>query len=300
MALGKNILDLLCLDKDGKTLFEKNDLVKNKNIEEFTTFYFGFSKNNKILYFCTGEKYLKQTNTFYNLRSFDENFNLLAKLKLDKKPIFYGVNGEIFFLLNKNELCSTISMYNSNLEVTRKFGQENPLLPFFCSLKICRLLVSNQYFIINELINEGDSDHKSVSIINRSNGLVESSFVIDEKFSQIKLYLDKFLITFDNKTCFLKCYNFKGDLLHKTFLDKKLEGGFINVINKELCFELDNDKFFFFLILKKFCSKMFEITYGQMFNSLKIFWFSQNTLITVKYRARYRYRPLTIPFPARQ
>jgi hypothetical protein len=45
---------------------------------------------------------------------------------------------------------------------------------------------------------------------------------------------------------------------------------------------------------------MFEITYGQMFNSLKIFWFSQNTLITVKYRARYRYRPLTIPFPARQ
>jgi len=32
----KNILNILCLDKDGNTLFEKKDLIKNEKIEEFT------------------------------------------------------------------------------------------------------------------------------------------------------------------------------------------------------------------------------------------------------------------------
>jgi hypothetical protein len=38
--------------------------------------------------------------------------------------------------------------------------------------------------------------------------------------------------------------NFKGDLLQKVTLDKKLEGSYFSVLNKELCFELDGDKFF--------------------------------------------------------
>ena len=54
----------------------------------------------------------------------------------------------------------------------------------------------------------------------------------------MRLYLDKFLITFNRVNCLLKCYNFKGDLLHKITLDKNLEGSFIGVINKELCFSL--------------------------------------------------------------
>ena len=37
----KNILNLLCLDRDGNTLFEKKDLIKNKNIEDFTELKFG-------------------------------------------------------------------------------------------------------------------------------------------------------------------------------------------------------------------------------------------------------------------
>ena len=104
--------------------------------------------------------------------------------------------------------------------------------------------MSNQYFIFNEpLINE---DHNSVTIINRSNGLVEASFTIYESFVQIRLYLDKFLITFNNKTCFLKCYNFKGKLLHQITLDKKLVGSYFGVMNKELCFALKSKKFCIF------------------------------------------------------
>jgi hypothetical protein len=236
----RNILNILCFDKGGKTLFEKKDLIKNEEIEEFTYFMFASSKNNKTIYICTGEKHLKQTNTFFNLRSLDENFNLLSKIKLDKKTIGFKVNGENLFLLNKNEKCYTISMYNHNLEIVQTFGQENPLLPFFFSPKIDIFLVSNQYFIFNETLIGDDGYHESVTIINRSNGLVEASLLIHEHFHKIRLYLDKFLITFNNETCFLKCYNFKGDLLEKITLDKKFEGSDISVINKELCFVLKN------------------------------------------------------------
>jgi hypothetical protein len=37
-----NILNLLCLDKNGKTLYEKKDLLKNKKIQEFTTVNLSF------------------------------------------------------------------------------------------------------------------------------------------------------------------------------------------------------------------------------------------------------------------
>jgi hypothetical protein len=240
------ILNLLCLDKYGKTLFEKKDLIKNEEIEEFTNFDFASSKNNKILYIYTAEKHSKQKNTFYNLRSFDENFNLLAKLKLDKEPHDCGVNGETLFILNRNEKCCTISMYNHSLEIVQTFGQENSTLPYFFPPKNYVFLVSNQNFIFNErLIDEDEGDrHNSVTIINRSNGLVEVSFVIYEKFCKIHLYLDKFLLTFNDKTCFLKCYNFKGDLLHEITLDKKFKRSYLSVINKELCFnDFDSEIF---------------------------------------------------------
>jgi hypothetical protein len=239
-----NILNLLCLDKDGNTLFERKDLLKNKEIEEFIHLYFASSKNNKMIYIGTAEKHLKQKNAFFNLRSYDENFNLLSKIKLDKDPADYKVNGENLFILNKNEKCCTISMYNQNLEIVRTFGQENSTLPFYFPPKKSSLLLSNQYFIFNEPFideDDDDEDYKRVTIINRSNGLVETSFVIYEHFHQIKLYLDKFLITFDRETCFLKCYNFKGELLHKITLDKKLEGSKFCVTDKEFCFFLKNE-----------------------------------------------------------
>jgi hypothetical protein len=241
----KNNLNLLCLDKNGNTLFEKKDLIKNKSIEEIKLFL--FRSSHKIVYIYTEEKHLKQTNSFYNLRSYDENFNLLAKIKLDKETDVFETNGENLFLFDKNEKCSTISMYNHNLEMVQKFGQENPLLPFYFSLKVDIFLVSNQYFIINEpIIDEDDVNHNSVTIINRTNGLVEGSFIIHEHFHQMQLYLDKFLITFNYETCVLKCYNFKGDLLHKITLDDKLRGSWFRVINKELCFLIDNILFFIF------------------------------------------------------
>jgi hypothetical protein len=237
LYIEKNILNLLCLDKDGNTVFDKKDLLNNEELEEFIFFNFLSSKCNKTVYVWTGEKHLKQTNTFYNLRSFDENFNLLAKIKLDKRPNYYDVNGEDLFLLDKHENFCTISMYNQNLEIIQKFGQENSTVPFYFSTYSWFFLVSNQYFIIKEPgMEDDDVDFNSnVLFINRSNGLVEGSFKIYENFRQMQLYLDKFLITFSPEAT-IKCYNFKGDLLHQVTLDKKFKGTYMSVLNKKLCF----------------------------------------------------------------
>jgi uncharacterized protein YoxC len=236
-----HILNIQCFDRDGNTLFETNDLIKNREIEENTILNFA-SSNNKIIFICTEEKHKKHKKIFYNLRSFDEVLDVMAEIKLDKKPNDFGVNGENLFILNKNENFCTISMYNDCLEIVRTFGQENSTLPFFFPPKKSSFLVSNQYFFIYETLVDDDEDdaddeyHNSVTIINRSNGLVESTFIIYQNFHQLLLYLEKFLITFNKWTRFLKCYNFKGDLLHKITLDKKLGGSIISVINKELFF----------------------------------------------------------------
>jgi hypothetical protein len=71
LYLFNDVLNLLCLDKYGNTLFEKRDLIKKKEIEEIKFLCFRSSSFNKTLYICTGEKHSNQTNKFYNLRSFD-------------------------------------------------------------------------------------------------------------------------------------------------------------------------------------------------------------------------------------
>jgi hypothetical protein len=242
----KNVLNFLCLDRNGNTLFEKKDLLKNKKIVEITYLYLACSKNKKTLFIYTEEKHLKQKQAFYYLRSFDENFNFLAEIKLDKESDDYEVNGENLFLLDKNCNYCTISMYNHNLEIIQTFGQENSTVPFFFPPEIDYFFVSNQYFIFYETLNNEDDDkYNNVTIMNRSNGLVETSFKIYEDFTSMRLYLDKFLITFNRVNCLLKCYNFEGDLLHQIILDKKLEGSYLDVINKELCFALAQDDIFF-------------------------------------------------------
>ena len=138
-------------------------------------------------------------------------------------------------------------MYNHNLEKIQRFGQEDRMLQFYLPLSVNVFLVSNQYFIINgNFDNEDENDDDYIlKILNRSNGLVEASFKIHEDY-RVKLYLDNFLITVDPNTRFLKCLNFKGDILHEITLDEKLKGSEFNVINKELCFELFKDKYFVF------------------------------------------------------
>ena len=101
------------------------------------------------------------------------------------------------------------------LKLFKRLAKKIQYLPFYCSSKSSTFLVSSQYFIITETMNcLKDDEYSRVTITNRSDGLLESSFVILDNFEHMQLYLDKFLLTFDEETCSLNCYNFKVDLLH--------------------------------------------------------------------------------------
>jgi hypothetical protein len=202
--LKNNILNLVCLDKDANTLFEKRGLIKNKKIEKFINFSHNFSSHSKIAYIYTEENHFQQEKSFFNYRSFDENFNFLGKTKLENRPYACGVNGEHIFILNQNEKFCTISMYNHSLEIVQNFGQENSMLPFYCPRDLGSFLVNIQYFIIIQEIPY--ENHNNVTIINRSNGLIESIFKTFEIVHQMRLYLDKFLLSFNRDTCSLGCY----------------------------------------------------------------------------------------------
>ena len=53
-----NILNLICTDRGGKTVFEKKDLVKNKKIVEIPYLYLAFSKNNTCSFLLSFISYL--------------------------------------------------------------------------------------------------------------------------------------------------------------------------------------------------------------------------------------------------
>jgi hypothetical protein len=216
-----------------------------KIIEKFLEVDVVSSNKCKIIYIYTEEKYFGQQVSLYKLRSYDAHFNLVAKIKLSKKRDDLVLHGENIFLLNKNENDEfySLCMYNSKLEIVQKFGQANKSLPFYFASKIDFFFVSDQYFIINEPIKKKE---EKVTIINRSNGLVETSFVIYDIFHRLRLYLDKFVLTFNRETRMLKSYNLKGHLLSEIVLDEKLRSASFYILNKELCFATNEKKFCIF------------------------------------------------------
>jgi hypothetical protein len=138
-------------------------------------------------------------------------------------------------------------MYNSNLELIQKFGQvNNRALPFFLSSKSELFFVNDQYFIINEASHDNDDDKQKITVIHRSTGLVYSSFMIYQFFDQMQLYLDKYLLTFNQDKCLLKSYSLNGEFLSEIALDKKLDVTIFYPLDKELCFATDQDNFCIF------------------------------------------------------
>ena len=97
-----------------------------------------------IDFFISASSYYKIIFIFYEvferslfkLRTFDENFSLLAEICLDKKPKSHNFNGDNVFILNnryKNQGFLTVSMYDSNLDLIKTFGQSDQTLSFFFS-----------------------------------------------------------------------------------------------------------------------------------------------------------------------
>jgi len=246
-----NSLNLLIMDKNFSTLFEMKNLIQSKKIEKLINFECFSSSNMKTIFIFTEEKHFDKEHLIFKIRSFDKDFSILSKLKLDREPTDYEVNGENLFLLSNNQDFFTIAIYNSTLEKVEEFGQADPLLPFFFTPKMYGLSVNDNYFIFHEEVKwEDENDNvEKITLINRTNGLVETTFIIYDSFDVIRLYLNKFLLTFSYETCLLKSYNLKGKLISEIALDQKFNWSRFSPLNKEdkeLCFVTYENKCFIF------------------------------------------------------
>ena len=244
-----NSLNVICTDRRGSVLYEKKNLIKSEKIEYFLEKDIVISPNGAI-YIFSEEKHVGIEICILKISSFDEDFNFNTSIELSNDPtrLWAGnkinLSGENICVLNmrENGLFRTISVYDSNLDFVEKIGQADRTLPFFFSPKIEYLFVSDQYFITVEptqlhAVEElDDSDPVKIVLLNRATGLVERFFIIKEYFREIVVYLDKYIITYDNDNGFLRSYNLKGDLLKKICLDEELKDSSIYALNKELCF----------------------------------------------------------------
>jgi len=247
-----NSLNLVCVDRDGKTLYQKKNLIKSNKIREFREIDILISSS-KHIFIYSEEKHLDQGNKIFKLRSFDERLNFLAVAKLanDPNPIWSGdkikINGENLFVLNQNQAFNTIFLYNSNLEIVQRFGQNDQSLPYFFPNSVDYFLVSDQFFIMLELLVENENESKIV-VINRANGDIHATFILREFFDMMHLYLDEFILTFDSSSNVIKFYSIDGKFLGQKKLDFNTETSF-NTLNKEVCFwqaERESGKFFIF------------------------------------------------------
>ena len=238
-----NSLNAVCTDKTGNVLFEKN-LTRSMNVEEIVSASIHVSKckNNFIFLYSVEKHYEKEMNVF-KLRSYDQNFNLLAKRRIFFEPCDVKLHGKNFFVLGNSEddaFC-TLDMFNSNLELVESFGQGDPQLPFyFATDQKHGLCISDRYYIVREDREwEDEEGEQKIKIINRESGLVETTIILYEKLDGLQIYLDKFILLFNADSGLLKTYDFRGNLVNEIILDERVKNSIFSILNKELCFAND-------------------------------------------------------------
>jgi hypothetical protein len=233
----KNNLNFSVLDSNLEIRAKKRSILPNINLRYFNT----CSSRNSI-YVYVREVHSNEENLIVEtIRSFDENLNFVAMLRLDVFMCMTSFNDVLFVGFIENDLYR-IRSYDSKLKVIQDFGQMFPNLPFHFPKDTSTFLVNEQFFIMCETLD--DEEHvednvvqNRISLINRTSGLVEKSFLVHD-FNEFIIYLNKYVLTYEHvEQSVLRCYNFSGDLVEKTILDDdKLIADLEFSIKKELYF----------------------------------------------------------------
>jgi len=234
-----NNLNFSLFDNHLEIRAKKRNILPNLNLDYFNT----CSSRNSIYVYVREKHSNDESSIVETIRSFDENLNFKAMLRIDEWPIFRmtSFNDILFVGFVENDLYRVRS-YDSNLEVIQDFGQMFPSLPFHFPKDTTTFLVNEQFFIMcetcdDEELVEDNVVQNRITLINRTSGRVEKSFLV-HGFNEFIIYLNKYVLTYEHvEQSILRCYNFNGDLVEKTVLDDdKLIANLEFSIKKELYF----------------------------------------------------------------
>ena len=125
----------------------------------------------------------------------------------------------LFILYTASANHQIIKVYNSKLEEVEQFGQGDPGLPFCFSNAFSNLVVSDDFFILNN--SNGDID-----VIHRQNGIntlhKEKAIGRYKAISGFIYSDDTYACYFDKEACKLAIFNFNFDKLEEFQLDSSL------------------------------------------------------------------------------
>ena len=143
-------LNIACLDLKGNVLKENNNLIINGNFNTIKDVAISTAKDttNTWVYIFTEEK--NQSGDQFRLMTVDENFNFFKQVMLSQKIDFMDSNGENLFAVHgQNKKFNLITVYNKNLEITNKIGQNFSRRPFYFPYPMDSFMLNNDFFFIN-------------------------------------------------------------------------------------------------------------------------------------------------------
>jgi hypothetical protein len=240
----RQIITFFCIDNEGKEIYREPDLLKCSNIEIVLSFEVFITTVNTFIYFFTKEKHFKNEISLHYLRCFDKNFHLTGETAVIE-PVLCDGNIEDFYILSKDESLPfyKIKIYNHKAEIKAEIGKMSESGPFFFPRSIDKMIFQKD-FLIFSLTKPILGQEKSFKILRRTHGFVERIISDQDGFDILRLYLDVYILTFNNQTLKLKTYNLTGDLICEIILDKQFEGSMLYILDKELAFSNEDCNIF--------------------------------------------------------
>ena len=239
-----NNLNITSMEHDGTLLNEKKSVLKSSTLVRIS--YFAIQTIENTLFVYTEENHRDQSKTCFMLRIFDDSLNMIKQTKVANQVWYMSTNGDCFYTMSHHKSFSTITAYDLNLEFVSKVGQGDAESPFYLSKSIGSFLMSDEYIVINDKI-KGNGDMDMITLVKRRDGMIEKKFKI-RYFCVWTIYLEKYILTFNNETNTLFSYNFDGDMLNELKFGNQLPAAtFESVLKKELYFyDASKNIFYFF------------------------------------------------------
>jgi hypothetical protein len=240
-------LNFVLLDTEANIRNFRNNIIFDPKLIEIIQVLTCTSDN--FIYILTNELLSDEEFTVDNLRSFDQNLNIISMLRLSNQENIIDMasfKGDLSILITSQESLPIIRTYNSKFEIILEFSRLNQNLFFPNYLK--SLKENDNYFIL--LAGFEDYDERNLLaqekflVINKINGLVVDQFFV-HNFNEWIIYLNKYILTQEvindipvnsTRTIF-RCYKFNGDLIDIKCL-------FRDTINAKLEFSLNKKLFF--------------------------------------------------------
>ena len=218
-------LNMVLIDHQANVILKKVGMIEKKIFEVKN---FKLASLNKDIFVFIAYKETPSLETC-SLRKYDESF----KLTLDKNIGLNIINTTVYrnqlFLLSSSPALSKNVFYfiDKSLNNLKRIGFNFGSIPFTVPPKVKKFQVNCNFCIY--------LDNKEIKFMNRVTGAIDKTLLID--YVDFNLYLDKYIMVYNQSTRFLTCFDFTGVICNNEKLDNvSANSKLICNINKKLFF----------------------------------------------------------------